>query len=322
MSRARSRYFAKHIRRNGLRPYLDIDREELTPRRAVYQIKKHLADTYNTIIQYTPKPGQQLVTQLWRLYELDNLKAILRGIATGATWQQVRYVLFPLDYFTVLRPEELLKTGNVNAAVELLRGTSYYETLSYALERYTTEQSPFPLEVALDLDYLRTLWDDVNRLSGEDYQQAMRIIGTQIDMTNLLWAMRYRVYHHLSEEEIINYTVPFGYKVHDEDIRTIATGDDMTQVITRCYPDLADVHPLLQEPRRGLPELEIRLQRYVAEQCQAAFIGYPFHIGIPLAYLLLNEFEIQDLTVLIEAKTARVPAEVFKAHLVLGYTHD
>lgn len=299
-------------------PYLQIDREELTPRRAVYQIKKHLADTYNTIIQSTPESRQHLVLQLWRLYEIDNLKAILRGIATGATWEQVRYVLFPLSYFTVLRPEELLRTGNVNAAVELLRGTPYYESLSYALERYTTERSLFPLEVALDLDYLRALWDDVNRLSGEDYQQAMRIIGTQIDVTNLLWAMRYRVYHHLSEEEIINYTVPFGYKVRDEDIRTIAAGGDMTQVITRCYPDLPDVRSLLREPQRGLPELEIQLQRYVAKQCQTTFVGYPFHLGIPLAYLLLSEFEIQDLTVLIEAKAAGMPAEVFKPHLVLG----
>jgi vacuolar-type H+-ATPase subunit C/Vma6 len=55
-------------------------------------------------------------------------------------------------------------------------------------------------------------------------------------------------------------------------------------------------------------------------QSRAAFIGYPFHIGIPLAYVVLNELEIQDLTVLVEAKSERMPAEEFQSHLVMGYT--
>jgi vacuolar-type H+-ATPase subunit C/Vma6 len=40
-------------------------------------------------------------------------------------------------------------------------------------------------------------------------------------------------------------------------------------------------------------------------------MGYPFHIGIPVAYLQLNEYEIRDLTVLIEAKDSRLPTEAF-----------
>jgi hypothetical protein len=38
----------------------------------------------------------------------------------------------------------------------------------------------------------------------------MKIIGSLLDMNNLMWAIRYKVYHKLSEEELINYTLPFG----------------------------------------------------------------------------------------------------------------
>jgi len=88
--------------------------------------------------------------------------------------------------------------------------------------------------------------------------------------------------------------------------------------VERTFPNVHDVGTLLHDPHIGLPELELQFQRHVADQCRNAFSGYPFHIGVPLAYLVLNEMEIQDLTVLIEAKAAHMPAEEFQPHLLMG----
>jgi len=298
-------------------PYLQIERQELTPRRAVYQIRWHLTDVYEKLIRLTPEPGQQLLLQLWRLYEVDNLKATLRGIETGASWDQVRHLLYPMtEYITLTAAdvEKMVRSGDVARAIELIRHTPYYDTLIHALERYRAERNLFPLEVALDLDYHRGLWQSINQLTGVDHEQALRIVGTVLDVDNLLWAIRYRVYHHLSEQEIINYTLPFGYQVHDEDIRAIAAGADIAQVVRRIYPDVQVASRSDFGGENGgawLAALELSLQRHVVKMCRAAFIGYPFHIGIPAAYLLLNEHEIRDLTVLIEAKASRLPAEAF-----------
>jgi vacuolar-type H+-ATPase subunit C/Vma6 len=210
----------------------------------------------------------------------------------------------------------MIEAGNVGTAVDLLRGTSYYNTLSFAMKRYSAEQSLFPLEVALDLDYWRRLWQEARRLLGQDQEQALRVIGSLVDMNNLMWAIRYRVYHQLSEEELINYTLPFGYHVRDEDIRAIAAGADIASIVGRIYPGITDANALLEEPRSGLPRLELHLKRHVMGQCMAAFVGDPFHIGLPLAYLVLSDLEIQDLTVLIEAKSAQVANEKFAPYLV------
>jgi vacuolar-type H+-ATPase subunit C/Vma6 len=137
-----------------------------------------------------------------------------------------------------------------------------------------------------------------------------------MDMNNLMWVIRYRVYHNLSEEELINYTLPFGYRVRDEDIRSIAAGADIASVVERVFPAMTDVDALLVEPRRGLPLLEIKLKRHVMKQCLAAFTGNPFHIGIPLAFLILSDLEIQDLTVLIEAKSSNMPDDEFQPYLL------
>jgi vacuolar-type H+-ATPase subunit C/Vma6 len=298
-------------------PYLArVEETALTPRRAAYQVKMHLARAYAAVLRLAPGFARPLLNRLYRLYETDNLKAILRGVATGAAWDAVRYVLFPLGSSTILPAQAMAEAGSVGAAIEQLRRTPYYVTLAHALQRYSAEGSLFPLEVALDLDDWRELWRDVKRLPARDRSQALRIVGTLADLNNLMWAIRYRIYHHLSEEEIINYTLPFGYQVSGQAIHAIAAGAGIASVIERLYPSLGK-----QETNHELPDLELQLQRQLVERCRSAFIGYPFHIGIPLAYLMLAELEIQDLTVLIEAKAMHIPAARFQAYLVMGASH-
>lgn len=308
-------------------PYLEeIKAEGMTPRRAVYQIRQRLADTYEKTIRLAPKRARNLLLWLWRLYEVDDLKATLRGIEAGATWERVRFLLYPRHRYAMLRMEDLevmVRSGSVQRAIETLDHTPYYQTLSHAMNRYQAEQSLFPLEVALDLQYNRNLWQALDRLRGQDRQHATRLIGSVLDMQNLLWAIRYRVYHRLSEQEIINYTLPFGYQVRDEDIKAIAAGADIARVVQRIYPELADVEPLRELGPQGGPALEtleLVLQRRIVELCKEEFIGDPFHIGIPVAYLLLSEYESRDLIVMIEAKASGLPKERFASMLLLEPT--
>ena len=302
-------------------PYLEaVGDQNLTSRRAVYQLRRHLADAFSSVIHAVPGGARPLVTQLYRLYEVDNLKALLRGVTSGASWDQIRYVLFPLGAFTVLPAQEMAEASDVPSAIERLRGTPYYGTLAHAMERYHAERSLFPLEVALDLDYWREMWHDIHGLAPRDRAQAKRLVGSLIDTSNLMWAIRYRVYHHLAEEEIINYTLPFGYRVQDRDIRAIAAGAEIAPIVNQIYPELHESALQLDEPHSGLPELERHLQQRVAKACRTAFVGYPFHIGIPLAYLLLTALEVQDLTVLVEAKALGLSAERYRSHLIMGCT--
>ena len=294
--------------------YLEIERTALTPRRAVYQLEWHLADIYAKLIGLTLEPGRQLLLQLWRLYEVDNLKATLRGIETGASWDQIRHLRWPMVRYTVLTAsdmERMVQSGDIVRAIERISHTPYYDILVHALGRYQAERSLFPLEVALDLQYRRNLWHTINQLTGLDHERALLTVGTVIDVDNLMWAVRYYVYHHLSEEEIINYTLPFGYQVRDEDIRAIAAGADIAQVIRRVYPGIGALGQFSKEPGTALATLELTLTRQVVKACREALRGYPFHVGVPVAYLLLNEHEIRDLTVLIEAKASHLPTETY-----------
>ncbi len=296
---------------------------ELTPRRVVHALKKRLSDSYYSVVQQAPEQSRPLVKQLYRYFEVGNLKAVLRSIQTVSawnpevqTWDRVREILFPFGSFTTIPAQAMVESGNVSSAVELLKGSPYEAPMSFAMKRFSAEQNLFPIEVALDLDYWRALWSATKRLSGKDQEVGVKIIGSLLDMNNLMWVIRYKVYHKLSEEELINYTLPFGYRVKDTDIRAIASGADIASVVSRIYPGIADINALLEHPQSGLPKLEQQLKRQVIKTCLAAFLGNPFHIGIPLAYLLLFDFEVQDLIVLIEAKSSNMADEDYRPLLL------
>jgi V/A-type H+-transporting ATPase subunit C len=305
-------------------PYLDsLKDKDINPRRVIIQIKRKLADSFYSVIQMSPVQTRPLVKQLYRYYEIGNLKAVLRSIMTVSAWNtetghwdRVREVLFPLGAASVLPAQAMVESGSVATAVDLLQGTPYEEPLSFAMKRYSAEQNLFPIEVALDLGYWRRLWAEAKKLTGPDREHGVKIIGSLLDMNNLMWAIRYRVYHKLSEEEIVNYTLPFGFRVQDSDIRAIAAGADIASVVTRIYPGIADVNAVLENPQTGLPKLEVLLKRQVMKQCLAAFVGSPFHIGIPLAFLVMHDLEVQDLIVLIEAKSSNMPDEEYRPFLL------
>jgi len=85
-------------------PYLEgLKDKEITPKRVISQIKRKLADSYYSVIQMSPENTRPLVRQLYRYYEVGNLKAVLRALVTvsswnadeTALWDRVRDVLFP-----------------------------------------------------------------------------------------------------------------------------------------------------------------------------------------------------------------------------------
>jgi len=306
-------------------PYLEsLKDKDINPRKVVVQIKSRLAKAYYSVVQMSPIETRPLVKQMYRYFEIGNLKAVLRSIIAVPTsrtvessaWDRVRDVLFPLGADTVIPAQAMIESGNVASAVDLLKGTVYEEPLAFAMKRYTTEQNLFPIEVALDLSYWRRLWAEASKLTGADRQHGVKIVGSLLDMNNLMWAIRYRVYQKLSEEEVINYTLPFGYHVRDTDIRAIAAGGDAATMISNLYPGIPDVRSLLEEPQTGLPKLEVLLKRALLKQCLTAFVGSPFHIGIPLAFLVASDLEVQDLIVLVEAKSTNLAEEQYSPFLL------
>jgi vacuolar-type H+-ATPase subunit C/Vma6 len=139
-------------------------------------------------------------------------------------------------------------------------------------------------------------------------------------MLNILWAFRYRQYHSLSAEEIVNYTLWHTVRTDADLVREIALGAEPGYILRRVWGegvfDAAELEELRHDDARMLPRLEMMLERYWRRLAVSESMGYPFTLGALLAYVVLQELEVLDLITLLEAKVMGWPPERIAEHLI------
>lgn len=277
---------------------------------------RSVAAEYERFISLTGGAVRALLQELWRRFELDNLKALLRSLG-HKRGEQAESLLIPLRN-SVLPIDQLQEATELSAAAILLADTVYGPPLADALPRYQSEGTLFPVEVALDINYWRRVWRAVRRLTGSDKDWAQRLIGGRFDSVNIVWAFRYRIYYQLSEVEIINYTLPNGYRSDDSVLRAIAGGARVREIAAKVWgPGVPEFEGLSdEEPREALRGFEVALDRLGCRLARQPFAASPFQLGILLGFLQLKEYEAHDLTTVAESKTVGLPAERISPYLV------
>ena len=171
----------------------------------------------------------------------------------------------------------------------------------------------------MDIRYYRDIAAAIKKLGASEQSEARRLLGTHLDMLNILWAFRYRVYYGLSAEEIVNYTMWHTFHTDVGLIQTIAMGATPAEVIESIWGfGMVDLNSLDGDTREtdNIPKLEMLLMRYWRRLALSASHGFPFRLGVILAYLIIQELETQDLVRLLEAKAMGWQPEHIKTHLI------
>ena len=207
----------------------------------------------------------------------------------------------------------LLLAADLRDLRDRLRGTVYEVPFGSGL--HLVERSgPFAVEVALELDYYERLWDRTRTLRPRDARVARSLLGVLYDVLNLGWIVRYRDVLGLSREEIVNYTLAQGRWLEPTVRQTLATDPSLPIEVALARTPYA---PALERSEGLTFELlSARLLGMLAGEIRRGLRGYPFHIGVPLGFLLLLELEIRDLQTLLAAKSLDEPANLVMERLV------
>jgi V/A-type H+-transporting ATPase subunit C len=240
-------------------------------------------------------------------HEVANLKIVIRAVHGRRAWEGVAPYLVPLPGIATVNPAKLASARDVRELADLL-APSVYEPVLRAAIPVAERTGPFALEVAIELDYYERLWTAARALRSADAGPALALLGTLFDVLNLSWIARYRDALVLSAEEILNYTLREGRWITTDIRRALAENPRIPWAVTLARTPYAAL--LADVDAHGFDASSARLWRFLALQIQRTLASYPFHVGVPLAFLLAQEIEIRDLRVLLAAKSIGVrPAE-------------
>jgi len=312
LSLLRSTHYADAIAAEEQTGALNLERLER-------RLQSRAAENNFRALRLTRGAVRQVIFVWWQHYELENLKAVFRGVDLGLSPEQIEHLLVPLGAHASLPWDALIHESSVSGLVDRLQGTHFINPLRNAYPAYERRRSLFPFEIALDIRYYRDLAAAITDLGGEDRADARRVFGTWLDILNILWAYRHREYYHLSAEEIVNYTLWHTGRTDTSLIREIALGADPRYVVDRVFgPGRVDVSELAKfgDRAKQLPALETALYRHWRGLARRQMGGYPFTLGAIIGYLVIEEIEVRDVVMLLEAKRMNWGPDLIQEHLV------
>ena len=263
------------------------------------------------LARFIPQKPRELFAWYNRRYEIQNLKIVLRSIHYRADRDRAMASLIPLAHGD-WKWETLFESGSAPALLDRLRDSPYGRPLEQGLERYSQEKRLFYLEIAIDLFYFQRLVKLIDAQTGADKADARADLGKWIQVQNLIWAYRYRIYGQMRPEEILNFTLHRAFSAGLEVVRRIALGSPLIEEAARLGFRLPAGHSNAE----SLTELEVLAERERYRAAAATLHRPMFSLAGALAYLSLLECEIRDLGVIAEGKSAGLTSEEIRPRLL------
>ncbi len=228
-------------------------------------------------------------------FEISTIKLIMRSINSDSEFVSP---LYTPDYFKrrmSIDPDALVRCKTIPDFIKRLSGTPYHRLLMNFAANDTVNM--FEIEITLDIYYYKTIWSLIKRsLTGEDKACVMKIIGTHIDLLNMLWIFRCINYYNAAKEIIYAYLIPVRYKLKRSDIVRFIESDGTTGLALAFadsyYSDVFTKDPSVFH--------EQNVNQYLFHICEQLYIKKPFTIAKVISYLHIKQAEIENLIKIIE----------------------
>ncbi len=249
---------------------------------------------------------RNIIIALFRRFEAENLKLVLRAMSANLAREDVSHLLYPLGRLSDLNWDALWAAKTFPELLAHLRPGVFGQSLAHALPQFEAQGRLFPLEMALDFSCFRCLQEAVQHLgSRHDCRAAEKVLGPYIDILNISWVIRLKTVYGLSPEETVNYTLPEGDLVTLACLSQLARAEDAVTFISHLPPIFQqEVHAV-----NHWQSISFRLQGWFVKILARVFAGPPFHIGVAIAYLLEKEIELASLITMLQGRAQNLSVE-------------
>ena len=159
------------------------------------------------------------------------------------------------------------------------------------LKKYQEQENINVFEVENDIDklYFETLYDTV-----KNEVNSKKIIGSEIDLLNILWIFRMKKYYHLEDEKINQILIKRYYKLNPNIIKKVIQTNSFEE-IKETMKKTVYINVFTSEN-----DLEENIDKYLYEINKKIFRNDITSIAYVLAYVNMIDYENNDIINTIE----------------------
>jgi V/A-type H+-transporting ATPase subunit C len=267
------------------------------------------------VVDITPKKiGTFLQAYYFLRFEVLNLKRILRGKFSGLSVSQIEGYLVPMKPYQVSDYKLLVEAESLENAVELLRGT-FYESVEESLEFCEKYKALWPIEQALNQLYINAVQETLKALPKNDRTLVRNILKFEMNMENLLNAIKHRRVRTGKETFPLKELFPFTFDVKLSQIKSLIEAEDLREAIQELGQPYDEILSPIYKGNVALIRTLARRQIYAI--ARKARLLNDFGFNVIMAYLVFSELEKDDLVGIAWGLTQGVIADDMTEYLAV-----
>jgi len=278
---------------------IDVSVHALGIEKLLREVTAHRFKRSVRTLKGKPREVGMILLSRW---DLDNLEVALR-LWHGHDSSLERYLTHP-SFVDPVPVFDITAAETIDEIAVALRHTPYFEPVSASAQTYKEKRSVFYVEVALEKDYYRRLFEAIRALGGSDAREGRSIIASEVDVQNLSWLARLVEYYEVTPGEFRNFMIPSPSAVS----RQLARPDVTPDVLESLGSTFLDGRTGREDERRSnldrVSLLEYMVNEMAVDVARRLLAGYPFSITCVLAFYRLKRVELRNLCTVFAGKAA------------------
>lgn len=271
------------------------------------ELKKKEIATVKNLLKYIQNDVFNFVQAILLKYEIDMLKHTIRlwfdrEIRGRDIHPYVGYLVrenivhnIPLD--------KLINAEDSGEIASILANTPYRNIVIEKLPGSEREGSLFSFETALDNLYYQEIFEAMKDLPSRDRKITERLFSAMVDLENLNRLVRFSRFYGFSYHQSIPHLIPYGKGTIVREAEELTVSGKEEESKQELYSSLLNTYGVSSEllfreqrdKREGLELINALMEDIIDREVQKILYGYPFTIGIILAYIIKKQKEVNRL---------------------------
>ena len=272
---------------------------------------------FSKLYHMAPEGPKTLIQIILERFEVFNLKTILRGFHVGAPPEETRKSLYPTILYPTAFYQELLQKENIGACIDYLVtvGNRYYKPLTMSFPDYERTRKLAALENSLDSFYFGGSRELLQNIGDENAALVRMALGTEVDVLNLVYALRV-VEEAVESEEKYKYILKGGERLSAEFIRELIDSGDKASFFKKLENTYYATKLGGFDGAMSANDFQERLENFLyREQCRLD-AGRIFDIHLALVFIWRKTVEMTNLRVIASGLWRGAPRQEIERRLI------
>jgi len=257
-----------------------------------------------TLVSSSQGPARGFLLEFSRRFDAYDLAAIVVFKAQGKTWEEFVSTRQPLALLKEAELHRLYSMDDLRTIVGIVGDRALVNRVKgFSMEDLVGEKASMVRDIITGWGEER-FYNYVNdKLGGFDRGSCLPIVGGTVDLANLIIILRSKL---IGIPSVREHLISSSWKLDDRTIDQLLVAQDVTQAL-----DLASSHPYYHrilsgarpkyEETKSLSFLEVASRKHSIHISKRIFLGFPYTLGVILAFLVMKENEARNLAAIVAA---------------------